>query len=496
CPIGLFGENCNLSCSDIVQGVSSCRGITACSVTSCSCLTGFMGRDCDQACPTMTYGAGCQNCGKCKNDAACNSVDGKCDGCAPGWIGDNCDKQCTAGTFGAECKLKCSYCKDGAPCDHVTGHCPQDCAAGYTGDTCQIPCSSGTFGVNCKLRCHCLNDTVCDSESGKCVNDTCADGWTGNSCQSKCDNGWYGPGCQLKCGHCKELTDCDHVSGKCFEGCKEGWTSDNCDKSCEIGTYGQDCKWKCGHCRTLDCNPISGDCPDECDDGWLGEKCDEACKAGTYGPGCKKQCGQCKNNTICMASNGTCPNGCADKFDGVLCLHPTIGASLYIMKVKKRERASVVKMAMHVLTTPRLQRNEIGRNVQIYDDVLNIEEGSVASYAYVDPQPSAVMLIPNRLTRENPYDEIQEERNNQQEQTRTPNRPSRIEYSEIIFNADLNQANRERLDTPKFDKKEPDSKGYLQILPVKVQSTENDGCSIIDEDTKSKAKKKRNTWKL
>ena len=43
---------------------------------------------------------------------------------------------CRCETYGQNCNSRCGNCKDGHPCNHVTGECLGGCAEGYTGPTC------------------------------------------------------------------------------------------------------------------------------------------------------------------------------------------------------------------------------------------------------------------------------------------------------------------------------------------------------------------------
>lgn len=44
--------------------------------------------------------------------------------CKVGWHGDNCSQKCLGN------------CRDGAPCNHVTGQCERGCDSGWTGSSC------------------------------------------------------------------------------------------------------------------------------------------------------------------------------------------------------------------------------------------------------------------------------------------------------------------------------------------------------------------------
>ena len=42
---------------------------------------------------------------------------------------------CAQGKFGYKCQYECN-CKDGQPCDRVSGYCRNGCAPGHAGKTC------------------------------------------------------------------------------------------------------------------------------------------------------------------------------------------------------------------------------------------------------------------------------------------------------------------------------------------------------------------------
>ena len=43
------------------------------------------------------------------------------------------------------------------------------------------------------------------------------------------------------------------------------------------------------------------------------------CSDGTYGKECQDTCGYCVDQYVCHHTNGSCPNGCENGFQGRLC---------------------------------------------------------------------------------------------------------------------------------------------------------------------------------
>lgn len=44
--------------------------------------------------------------------------------------------ECSDYFFGRDCNKPCGHCRGNAPCDSVTGHCPNGCQNHWTGDMC------------------------------------------------------------------------------------------------------------------------------------------------------------------------------------------------------------------------------------------------------------------------------------------------------------------------------------------------------------------------
>ncbi|RDD47125.1 N-acetylglucosamine-1-phosphodiester alpha-N-acetylglucosaminidase [Trichoplax sp. H2] len=87
----------------------------------CNCNPGWTGLYCEQACPHMSFGLGCNQTCKCQNGAKCDPITGDCS-CVQGWTGSICDRECPLGFYGRLCVNKCS-CDLPCMCNPVTGEC-------------------------------------------------------------------------------------------------------------------------------------------------------------------------------------------------------------------------------------------------------------------------------------------------------------------------------------------------------------------------------------
>ncbi|KAK3089316.1 hypothetical protein FSP39_002684 [Pinctada imbricata] len=229
---------------------------------------------------------------------------------------------CAYGTYGPNCDKFCA-CRDGKPCDQVTGNCPSGCAKGRKGPRCDEECSPGQYGEDCRQFCsNCKNDSVCDSITGKCP-DGCKPGWKTDNCHKPCDKYRYGENCTRRCGNCMGGKPCDPVTGECSDGCSRNWYGPKCKASCPLGTYGSKCDQECGQCTNGDfCNSFNGDCPKGCSSGFMGKNCKEECDPGFYGLKCVNQCGPCFNREPCHHQLGTCRAGCDPGWTGTYCTTP------------------------------------------------------------------------------------------------------------------------------------------------------------------------------
>ncbi|KAK3591235.1 hypothetical protein CHS0354_010600 [Potamilus streckersoni] len=243
---------------------------------------------------------------------------------------------------GATGEINCDHCLYGPEYCH-SDRCLYGCITGWTGDDCNINCTIPSC-IDCELTS------------------------LGQECR-RCKNGLYGKYCNLSCSFfCKYgETHCDR-EGKCNYGCERGWVGDLCNRrecifsncqSCEQWSNGQPyCKlcevgyfWDgsvCGECSPNcvggrnSCNTSTGACTYGCVDNWIGANCNLQCNldqclncSTVLGPnrvvctqcqsgyflqdGMCVRCGHCKNGETCDYINGTCPNGCADRFQGDTC---------------------------------------------------------------------------------------------------------------------------------------------------------------------------------
>lgn len=309
-------------------------------------------------------------CSKCPvSNMRCDADSEKCV-CEDGWIGEFCDNPCPKLYFGPGCEKKCDSGPNTFDCDHVTGR--QLCFPGFFGDRCENPCPKGIYCVDGKFckspgDCQCppgRNGTFCeikvlqdeegpscnnagewDNDRGRCI---CKPGWQGKICEKRCDHGYYGTDCSTKCptpskqSHISRKTSsCDPATGfyKCevgFKGkicdrcmtcdCPPGYKGNNCDELCEEGRYGINCHQICSCENNATCSPFDGTCT--CLAGWSGEKCGDACQSGYYGINCttrcdfeghSKECHHITGELVCSPGyigpfcNETCPCGKFEK---------------------------------------------------------------------------------------------------------------------------------------------------------------------------------------
>ncbi|CAG2193355.1 unnamed protein product [Mytilus edulis] len=85
-------------------------------------------------CPLGKYGVNCKmNCSENCMLGSCDLVRGNCTcGCTDGWVGDRCNETCSEGWFGKQCLNECSPHCFMTSCDHVTGECIDGCNKGWT----------------------------------------------------------------------------------------------------------------------------------------------------------------------------------------------------------------------------------------------------------------------------------------------------------------------------------------------------------------------------
>ncbi|WAR16435.1 TENX-like protein [Mya arenaria] len=271
CKDGLYGEYCNMTCSQNCR-YGYCNQDGSCKV---GCEDGFNGSRCEQRiCPPNC------NCDTSNNCIGCNS-----------------------NYFGPSCSLTCNTCKDNlCPVDRLNaGKCDE--------------CADGTYGNLCNERCaeNCLNDS-CDQDSGTCTceneynfqDSTCvriicpANCYTctsSNNCNACVDEHYYGDTCEHECNKCRSETTCRKSDGYCQTECADGLSGDTCDTPCNDG---------CARCKRNQTH-----------------KC-LTCQTGRHGYDgsyytCRNTCNNSCVNKSCDASNGKCDTGCIDGYSGPFC---------------------------------------------------------------------------------------------------------------------------------------------------------------------------------
>ncbi|XP_076441097.1 receptor-type tyrosine-protein phosphatase F-like [Babylonia areolata] len=187
CEVTTWGPNCTSSCSPgcVDQDCDAIDG-------RCQhgCQAGWLGDFCDERCGRGQFGMNCsQPCsGQCL-DSVCNHVTGVCLGCPPGFTGDLCDAPCEAGKWGSGCIEKCSPHCGGTDkgCTSTDGICTSGCDEGFRSARCNQECAKGMYGVNCSLTCSefCLQpkggDAPCNHVTGYCPQG-CRETHMGPSC--------------------------------------------------------------------------------------------------------------------------------------------------------------------------------------------------------------------------------------------------------------------------------------------------------------------------
>ncbi|KAK3594317.1 hypothetical protein CHS0354_028697 [Potamilus streckersoni] len=279
CQKGRFGDVCNETCGNCLNGNLSCNGTTGQCIDGCE--RGWSGITCKEGCKIGAYGYGCnETCGMCfSSNNSCSAIDGQCMlGCEPGWKGETCKQECNRGAYGHDCNETCGMCFGGnSSCSKFDGHCQFGCEAGWRGAMCKQDCDIGKYGYGCNETCGmCFSgNNTCLRIDGHCKFG-CEAGWRGETCKQECIRGAYGHGCNATCGMCfGGNSSCSTFDGHCHFGCEAGWRGAPCKQDCDIGTYGYGCNETCGMCLSGNnsCSTINGHCKVGCEAGWRGETC-------------------------------------------------------------------------------------------------------------------------------------------------------------------------------------------------------------------------------
>nr|XP_022306514.1 uncharacterized protein LOC111112922 isoform X2 [Crassostrea virginica] len=323
CPASIQNINVNRLAQEIVyinkrpqDHISTCIGADSQKTTVEICEVKVMG------CDANRYSNGCgKKCdGKCKSHQ-CDAFNGSCIyGCAdPNALTIDC-LVCQDGQYisNKQCKPCQGHCKDGTPCNKLTGKCDNGCNNHWTGSFCET-CSLGYYGDDCNSECgKCAGNDVCDNQSGDCPGE-CLGNWQKPKCNA-CSLGYYGDDCNSECGKCAGNDGCDSHSGDCAGECLGNWQKPKCNV-CKPGFYNStiNCLSGCGHCRdNTTCDNESGRCPYGCEEHFEAPYC-QVCEDGFYNKTCSAVCGRCRSNEECDKETGECKNGCQLYFKPPLC---------------------------------------------------------------------------------------------------------------------------------------------------------------------------------
>jgi hypothetical protein len=337
CNVGFGGPSCAFTCavaSNMTCGRGVCVANNTCNCstnfarvtngTCASCVSGFWGVNCSQACPA------------CANGATCSRTQGTCT-CAPGYWGPLCLTQCPGGAA--------NPCSGHGVCSVASGTCTcfnSSTQGYYQGATCDV-CQSLYASTTCRLACpiNSISGTVCNSR-GKCFNGLCSNCYPlsseysstvaicGVGCElrdaacftflNNCTQGFWGTGCPFTCPGttsdgavvCSSNGICDADSGVCI--CKGGYYGDDCASSCArsmvnntnltttSSSSGNNSYLPCsgqGSCAGNTCN---------CFTGFFGEACEYECPGGAQNP-CNGR-GECSVFGVCTCDGSAYGTSC------------------------------------------------------------------------------------------------------------------------------------------------------------------------------------------
>lgn len=313
CHYGFIGEQCQGACplnndtGVICSGVADCTFADAALTTAhCECGEKYLGSSCHYKCPIGLEGKVCSGVGQCSIEHGCI-----CDiavttslsetvvspiivyensvtlpAPVPAHVNYNCNMSCPVDKWGRQCTGN-GIC--------AGGKCL--CNFGYTGTECSSmsPQLVTQAGDSCQV---CPNSTFCCN--GNCNDAQIAR--TGFGCD--CDAGWRGLGCETECPFVLTYLNAygdgyinvnSHCAGSLNGQCNIRATCD-----CEDQARGFDCSIVCPRSRLPHTNDTVCSNRGVCGDSGL---C--TCEFGYKGRACHLECPRNGDGTVCSA-HGTC----------------------------------------------------------------------------------------------------------------------------------------------------------------------------------------------
>ena len=250
---------------------------------TCVCMTGYGGKNCETQCPLGFDGRSCEtdisgdSCepDPCHVSHSMGCIDGTHDyscTCFTGFGGKNCERSCPYGFGGIDCDVDVSgdSCSP-HPCNTTN---TIDCVDGFFNYTCN--CETGYGGNNCDVDVS--GDSCLSNPCNRANTINCVDGFFNYTCN--CETGYGGHDCDIDVSGDSCLSNpCDATNTiDCVDGffdytcnCETGYGGNNCD----VDVSGDSCLSNpCNRLNTIDCVDGFFNYTCNCETGYGGHDCD------------------------------------------------------------------------------------------------------------------------------------------------------------------------------------------------------------------------------